>query len=66
MNHSTIFNNKPDAQLNDEKSALIVSVYKGNAADRAICEEHLSELKLLAETYGIVVVDKVVCQVRKK
>lgn len=47
-----------------EKKALLVSVYK-NSSDKALCEEHLSELKLLAETHGIVTAGKVGCFLRK-
>lgn len=45
--------------------ALLVSVYKGGQGDLHVCEEHLEELALLAKTYGIEVVKKVPCQVRK-
>src|SRR5262249_33711744 len=45
--------------------ALLVSVYKGGPSDKAVCEEHLEELALLASTYGIDVVDKSLCQVRR-
>lgn len=45
--------------------ALLVSVYKGGPSEKAVCEEHLEELALLASTYGIDVVDKSVCQVRR-
>lgn len=47
-----------------EKKALLVSVYK-NSGDKDLCEEHLSELKLLAETYGIATAGKVGCFLRK-
>jgi GTPase len=46
------------------KHAMLVSVYKG-PAQRAVCEEHLEELALLAKTLGVEVVDKIPCQVRK-
>lgn len=45
--------------------ALIVSVYKGGSAEKAICQEHLEELALLADTYGIQVIQKVICPVRR-
>lgn len=44
--------------------ALLVSVYKGTS-NREICEEHLQELALLAQTYGVEVVGKVPCIIRK-
>lgn len=47
------------------KRALLVSVYKGGPAQRKICIEHLDELALLADTYGLEVVDKVPCLLRK-
>lgn len=49
-----------------EWRALLVSVYKGGRAEqRHISEEHLEELDLLSQTYGITVVHKVVCMVRR-
>ena len=47
------------------KQALLVSVFKGGPVQRVLCEEHLQELALLAETYGVGIVEKVVCPVRK-
>ncbi|MBA3237855.1 MAG: GTPase HflX [Parachlamydiaceae bacterium] len=47
-----------------EQKALLVSVYK-NTADKAMCEEHLTELKLLAETFGVTTMGKVGCFLRK-
>lgn len=45
--------------------AVLVSVYKGNAEQKKICEEHLEELALLTETYGVEVLAKVPCVVRR-
>jgi GTP-binding protein HflX len=46
--------------------ALLVSVYKGGGTEaRKICEEHLDELSLLAETYGVQVLQKIPCGIRK-
>jgi len=45
--------------------ALLVSVIKGGAAQREICEEHLQELSLLAETFGLHVVHKTPCIIRR-
>lgn len=45
--------------------ALLVSVFKGTAADRPVAQEHLEELSLLADTYGINVVQKILCPVRR-
>lgn len=47
-----------------QSRALLVSVYKGSQ-NRKICEEHLQELALLAETDGIEVAGKEPCLVRK-
>jgi GTP-binding protein HflX len=47
-----------------ERRALLVSVYQG-AAGLEICKEHLDELELLCETYGIEAVEKFPCQIRK-
>jgi GTP-binding protein HflX len=51
-------------KLQQPKRAYLISVYKGNSM-RAICEEHLQELDLLAQTYGVDVVGKSPCLVRK-
>ena len=44
--------------------ALLISVYQGTA-QKKICEEHLEELELLVETYGLQVVAKEPCALRK-
>jgi GTP-binding protein HflX len=46
------------------KKALLVSVYK-NSSERIVCEEHLNELELLVETYGMETLEKVPCPIRK-
>lgn len=51
-------------ELHKRKKALLVSVYKGPKM-RTICEEHLEELALLTETYGVDVAVKIPCIVRK-
>lgn len=48
----------------EPKIALLVSVYK-NTSNRALCEEHLQELELLAETHGLKTAQRVPCLVRK-
>lgn len=53
--------------INEDKHAeraLLISVYQGSAL-RQVCEEHLDELELLAHTYGIEVIGKVPCPIRK-
>ncbi|MGA8163815.1 MAG: GTPase HflX [Waddliaceae bacterium] len=47
-----------------ERRAVLVSVYKGTE-NREICEEHLEELGLLCETYGLEVLKKIPCSIRK-
>lgn len=44
--------------------ALLISVYKGSG-QRDTCLEHLEELELLTETYGIEAVSKMACAVRQ-
>jgi GTPase len=43
--------------------ALLVGVYKGDAEEK-LAEEHLQELKQLAETYGILVIDEICMSLR--
>ncbi len=47
-----------------DKKALLVSAYTDNK-EKAICDEHLTELELLCETYGIQVSGKFPCLLRK-
>ncbi|MBA3815089.1 MAG: GTPase HflX [Parachlamydiaceae bacterium] len=44
--------------------ALLISAYKGSS-HKAICLEHLQELVLLAETYGVEILGKMPCVVRR-
>lgn len=53
-----------NAQHTKPMQALLVSAYKGSNM-QIICEEHLHELKLLAETYGLIVAHQFPCPVRK-
>jgi GTPase len=46
------------------KKAFLVSVYKGSHT-RQICEKHLQELSLLADTLGVELIGKFPCPVRK-
>lgn len=50
--------------MSPTKRALLVSVYKGTD-QKQICEEHLSELALLVETYGMEPAVQCPCAVRK-
>ena len=51
--------------MEERKKAVLVAVYKGTGVQKELCEEHLDELSLLADTYGIDTADKIPCQVRK-
>lgn len=51
-------------EVQKRKRALLISVYKGNI-QRVICDEHLDELALLTETFGVDVIEKIPCNVRK-
>ena len=54
------------SETNEEPlRALLVSVYMGSAVQKQLCEEHLQELNLLAETYGVEVVHKTICAIRR-
>lgn len=46
------------------KKAFLISVYK-DSREKDLCKEHLDELELLCETYGVEIVDKMLCAVRK-
>jgi GTP-binding protein HflX len=48
----------------ESKRSLLVSIYN-TPAHREICEEHLDELEFLCQTYGLEVIQKVPCLVRK-
>lgn len=66
MSHSK---KPPEEIIEDEsnfkrKRALLVSVYK-NTNQKNLCLEHLQELVLLTETYGVDVADKIPCFIRK-
>ncbi len=47
-----------------QPTAMLVATYSGTA-NRVICEEHLRELELLAETYGVKTLAKEACPLRK-
>jgi GTP-binding protein HflX len=48
----------------EETKALLIATYQG-VKQKPICEEHLNELSLLAETYGVTTVHKEACSIRK-
>jgi GTPase len=45
--------------------AFLISVYKGGPAEKPVYQEHLEELALLADTYGIEVMHKETCGIRR-
>lgn len=51
-------------QTQQPAKALLVSTYH-RSAHRAVCEEHLAELELLAKTYGVETIHKEACAIRK-
>lgn len=53
-----------DKQIISGRQAILISVYQKTGM-KAICEEHLNELALLAETHSIDVLHKQPCQIRK-
>lgn len=53
-----------ESSTTTKQRALLVSVYKGSN-NREICIEHLTELALLAETFGIEPVEQIPCLVRR-
>ncbi len=53
-----------NSEENRVKRAFLVSVYK-NSAHKALCLEHLQELAFLVDTYGLTVVGKTSCYIRK-
>ena len=61
---STNLSNLHATPTQEPKRALLVSVFK-SPVDRATCMEHLQELALLCETYGVKVIDKIPCPVRR-
>lgn len=52
------------AESGKKKSAFLISVYTDHKRLH-LCEEHLDELKLLCDTYGLVVAGKTPCHLRK-
>jgi GTPase len=46
------------------KTALLIGAYQAGA-DKQNCEDHLNELERLCDTYGLKVVDKAPCSIKK-
>lgn len=60
-------NERSSSELHDTakiKTAFLVAVYQGSQ-QKEVCEEHLSELALLVETYGMKDVHREACPIRK-
>lgn len=55
---------QPIDDESSRKRAFLISIYKGNAL-KDVAQEHLEELALLAETFGVDVAGKVLCPLRK-
>lgn len=53
-----------ETALEELKKALLISVYQ-RPDEKAVAKEHLEELALLAKTYGVEVLEKNLCQIRK-
>ena len=64
MPNEALFDAKTSERETGSKRAFLVSVFKG-PQNRGACEEHLQELALLAQTYGLEIVKKTPCLVRK-
>lgn len=53
-----------DLKEDEESSAFLIGVYKGGG-NLTICQEHLDELENLADTFGVPVLGKIPCPIRK-
>jgi GTP-binding protein HflX len=53
-----------DLKEDEESSAFLIGVYKGGG-NLTICQEHLDELENLADTFGVPVLEKIPCPIRK-
>ena len=51
-------------ELSDLKKAMLVGGYH-RSSELELCKEHLDELESLSDTYGLEVVEKVPCSIRK-
>lgn len=48
----------------ERKKALLIAAYTGNQ-ELPMCQEHLDELSLLVDTYGVDTAEKIACPLRK-
>jgi GTP-binding protein HflX len=55
---------KEPHELKRFKTALLIASYS-SGGDRALCEEFLNELERLCETFGLQVVGKIPCSIKK-
>ncbi len=63
MNKENVIH-KEYRELNDLKTALLISTYR-SAAGKKECEEFLDELENLCTTFGLTVTQKVPCSIKK-
>lgn len=66
-NHENLKDDESDLILHETlelPKALLISTYHG-AVQKKICEEHLQELELLVNTYGVDTIHKEACAIRK-
>jgi GTPase len=53
-----------DSKLHVNKTALLIGAYS-SSKDKETCEEYLGELERLCDTYGLQVVSKIACAIKK-
>ena len=51
-------------QLKDMKNALLVGAYR-SGTEKEVCDDYLSELERLCDTYGLTVAAKISCPIKK-
>lgn len=63
---SSILSDKPNQGQKVPSRTMLVSAYKGTGPSaKELCREHVEELELLAKTYGLDVIYKVSCLIRR-
>ncbi len=50
--------------LKDLKGAFLVGIHP-SGGDKALCEDHLAELERLCDTFGLPVIEKITCPIKK-
>lgn len=64
MHIKEAFKDPSQPELSKFKTALLVAAYR-SGSDKKVCDEYLEELERLCETYGLEVVAKVACPIKK-